>query len=268
MSQYTVQDLLTLMDRLRDPETGCPWDLKQDFASLVEHTLEEAYEVADTIERKDWQHLEDELGDLLFQVVFYSRLGSEEGSFDFPSVVDRLVKKLIRRHPHVFPEGGLSSRVGQSINSEEVSERWEEIKQQERRGRALERVLDEVPKSLPSLSRASKLQKRAATVGFDWPYALQVLDKISEEIEELREAIENKDQAAMQDELGDMLFAQVNLARHLKINPETALRGTNQKFERRFAYIEDQVKASGYQWESFTLEELDHFWSEAKRHGL
>lgn len=276
MARYSLEDLLYLMTRLRDPETGCPWDLKQDFASIVPHTLEEAYEVADTIEREDWQHLKSELGDLLFQVVFYAQLGKEQQRFEFDAIIDTLVEKLIRRHPHVFPDGTLQSqRVGDVPDEDSIKATWETIKQQERSatgesGNALpeSRVLDDIPAALPALNRADKLQKRAAQVGFDWGDPLPVLDKIEEEIAELREAIASGDKLEMEHELGDLLFAQVNLARHLQINPETALRYTNQKFSNRFGYIEDQVRASDKNWQEYSLDELDYWWDEAKKKGL
>ena len=272
MPKYSIDDLLYLMSRLRDPQSGCPWDLKQDFASIVPHTLEEAYEVADTIEREDWGHLNDELGDLLFQVIFYTQLGKEAASFDFDSVVTNLVSKLIRRHPHVFPEGTLrSQRDGKSIDDEAIKRNWEMIKQQEREEKekaGSSRILDDIPTALPALNRAVKLQKRASQVGFDWNEAETVLDKIEEEIAEVRQAIRSGDQAAVADEMGDVLFAQVNLARHLQVNPESALRGTNDKFTRRFSYVEDQVIKSGREWDSFSLAQLDAFWDEAKALGL
>ncbi|MFC6671693.1 nucleoside triphosphate pyrophosphohydrolase [Marinobacterium aestuariivivens] len=269
MTQYSIDDLITLMARLRDPRDGCPWDLKQSFASIVPHTLEEAYEVADAIEREDWSHLKDELGDLLFQVIFYARLGEETRHFDFAAIVDNLVEKLLRRHPHVFPAGTLDSRAGDQVRSEaQIREAWEAIKQQERDDKARGGVLDDVPVSLPALSRAAKLQKRASRVGFDWNDPLLVLDKIEEEIAELREAIGRGAEAEIVDELGDLIFAQVNLARHLGADPEVALRGTNAKFVRRFAHIEQAVVASDRDWDDFTLAELDALWNEAKAKGL
>ncbi|WP_415905280.1 nucleoside triphosphate pyrophosphohydrolase [Neptuniibacter sp. QD48_55] len=272
MAQYTIDDLIYLMSRLRDPETGCPWDLKQTYATIVPHTLEEAYEVADAIEREDWEHLNDELGDLLFQVIFYTQLGSEDQRFDFSTVVNNLIKKLVRRHPHVFPDGTLHSNCADNpISEEEIKRNWEAIKQQERdakEAKGISRVLDDVPRALPALSRAAKLQKRAAQVGFDWNETEAVLDKMEEELAELREAIKSGDKAAVADEMGDMLFAQVNLARHLGVNPEHAVRGTNQKFERRFSFVEDQVLASDRDWDGFSLDELDAFWDQAKAKGL
>jgi ATP diphosphatase len=269
MAEYGIDDLLTLMARLRDPADGCPWDLKQSFASIVRHTLEEAYEVADTIEREDWPHLRDELGDLLFQVIFYARLGEESGRFDFAAIVDNLVRKLLRRHPHVFPAGTLASRAGDMQRTEQqVSETWELIKQQEREGKARSGVLDDIPAALPGLSRALKLQRRASAVGFDWHDPLLVLDKIEEEISELREAIARGAEDEISDEMGDLLFAQVNLARHLGVDPETAVRSTNAKFVRRFGHIERAVEASGRDWEHFSLDELDAYWDDAKKRGL
>lgn len=269
--QYTLDDLLYLMSRLRDPDTGCPWDIKQTFASIVPHTLEEAYEVADTIERQDWPHLQGELGDLLFQVIFYAQIAREEQRFHFNDIIHTLVAKLIRRHPHVFPEGTLESRRSEGEPDEaQVNGTWEAIKAEERQGKpvAKVRVLDDIPSALPALNRAVKLQKRAARVGFDWGDPLPVLDKIEEEIAELREAIASGDQIEIEHELGDLLFAQVNLARHLKVNPETALRHTNQKFTRRFNHIEDRVEESGNDWRDFSLDELDAWWDEAKEKGL
>lgn len=273
MAEYNINDLLYLMSRLRDPETGCPWDIKQSFATIVPHTLEEAYEVADTIEREDWSHLNDELGDLLFQVIFYAQLGKESQRFDFSSIVTNLVTKLIRRHPHVFPDGTLTSCRGDlEISEEQIKQTWETIKKQERdlkgESNKKSRVLEDVPRALPALSRAAKLQKRAAQVGFDWDRAEDVLDQIEEELQEVREAIKSGNKEAILDEMGDLIFAQVNLARHLGVNPEDAVRSTNQKFERRFNYIEDVVNSENKNWQEYSLEELDTFWDQAKKEGL
>ncbi|WP_028694692.1 nucleoside triphosphate pyrophosphohydrolase [Pseudomonas cremoricolorata] len=267
---HTLDDLLHLMARLRDPQHGCPWDLKQDYASIVPHTLEEAYEVADTIERGDFQHLQGELGDLLFQVVYYSQLAREDGRFDFAGVVDAITRKLIRRHPHVFPTGDLRAPLDTPrLSEEQVKQRWEAIKAEERAEQASSpqqlSLLDDVPASLPALSRAAKLQKRAATVGFDWPEALPVLDKVREELDEVLQAMAAGDADAVRDELGDLLFATVNLARHLKHDPEHALRRANAKFERRFRFIEQALREQGLPIEDRTLDELDALWGEAKR---
>lgn len=267
---YSLEDLLHLMSRLRDPQFGCPWDIKQTYASIVPYTLEEAYEVADAIERGDFDHLQGELGDLLFQVVFYSQFAREEGRFEFAGVVDSITRKLIRRHPHVFPTGDLYAPLDVSpLSEEQVKLRWEEIKAQERaqKSDAPEQLslLDDVPTALPALSRAAKLQHRAAQVGFDWPQALQVVDKVREELDEVLEAMADNDPAAIVDEVGDLLFAVVNLARHLKVDPETALRGGNGKFERRFRFIEQALRQTHRPMEDCTLEELDALWGEAKR---
>lgn len=266
---YTLDDLLHLMARLRDPQYGCPWDLKQNYASIVPHTLEEAYEVADTIERGDFEHLQGELGDLLFQVVYYSQLAREEGRFEFDGVVDSITRKLIRRHPHVFPTGELYAPVDTpSLSEAQVKSRWEEIKAEERAEKSQPEqlsLLDDVPATLPALSRAAKLQKRAATVGFDWPAALPVLDKVREELDEVLQAMADGDADALEDEVGDLLFAAVNLARHLKQDPEHALRRANRKFERRFRFIEQALRDSGRPSEDCDLDELDALWGEAKR---
>lgn len=266
---YKLDDLLQLMARLRHPEHGCPWDLKQSYASIVPYTLEEAYEVADAIERGDFDHLPGELGDLLFQVVYYSQLAREEGRFEFDGVVDSITRKLIRRHPHVFPTGELYAPVDTpSLDEAQVKSRWEEIKAEERAEKSQPEqlsLLDDVPAALPALSRAAKLQKRAATVGFDWPAALPVLDKVREELDEVLQAMADGDADALEDEIGDLLFAAVNLARHLKHDPEHALRRANRKFERRFRFIEQALRDSGRPIEDCNLDELDALWGEAKR---
>lgn len=266
---YTLDDLLHLMARLRDPQYGCPWDLKQNYASIVPHTLEEAYEVADAIERGDFEHLQGELGDLLFQVVYYSQLAREEGRFEFDGVVDSITRKLIRRHPHVFPTGELYAPVDTpALSDAQVKSRWEEIKAEERAEKSQPEqlsLLDDVPAALPALSRAAKLQKRAATVGFDWPAALPVLDKVREELDEVLQAMADGDVDALEDEVGDLLFTAVNLARHLQQDPEHALRRANRKFERRFRFIEQALRDSGRPIEDCDLDELDALWGEAKR---
>lgn len=270
---YQLDDLLYLMQRLRDPEHGCPWDLRQDFASIAPHTLEEAYEVADAIAEGDFGQLAGEVGDLLFQVVYYAQLGREAGHFGWPEVVDGITRKLVRRHPHVFPDGQLHTPPGtRRLDEQQIRQRWEEIKAEERAERAEQprqlSLLDDVPRALPALSRAQKLQKRAAANGFDWDDITPVIDKIAEELEEVREAIGSREQQAIDEEIGDLLFATVNLARHLKVDAETALRGGNEKFERRLRYIERQLKAAGKAFAEVELSELDHLWDEAKRAGL
>lgn len=267
---YKLDDLLHLMARLRDPQNGCPWDLKQSYATIVPYTLEEAYEVADAIERGDFDHLREELGDLLFQVVYYAQLAREEGRFEFDAVVDGITRKLVRRHPHVFPDGDLYGKPDAAKLAEAaVKQRWEELKAEERAAKAAEPVqlslLDDVPNALPALSRAAKLQKRASQVGFDWADALPVVDKVREELDEVLEAMAGGDAQAQAEEVGDLLFVVVNLARKLKIDPETALRAANGKFERRFRYIETALRDQGRSLEDSSLEEMDELWGAAKQ---
>ena len=269
-NRYQLSDLLYLMARLRDPEGGCPWDLQQDFASIVPHTLEEAYEVADAIEREDFAHLPSELGDLLFQVVYYSQLGQELQMFDFSTVVHSITEKLVRRHPHVFADGQLYAATQTSaVNSEQVKQRWEEIKQQERAEQAESEqavsVLADIPLNMPALSRALKIQKRASSVGFDWSSLPPVLAKVDEELQEVREALASGDQAAISEELGDLLFATVNVARHLKVNPETALRAANIKFSERLQAVEQQARQQGVALSDCTEAQLDAMWNLAKQ---
>ena len=274
---YTIEDLKTLMARLRDPETGCPWDTRQSYRTIVPHTLEEAYEVADAIEREDYPHLKDELGDLLFQVIFYTQLGREDGHFDFDGVVDHLVRKLVRRHPHVFPEGTLESSIDPDNRPDEawIKESWERIKAEERSMKPAPEAsapvsrLDGIARTLPAMARAEKLQKRAARHGFDWPNVGPVFDKLHEEIDELKEAWEAAqtgagDPDAVEDELGDLLFVCVNLARFMKVNPEQALNRTNHKFDARFRAIERVLEREGRDMDEESLEALDAVWQAVK----
>lgn len=272
---YTLDDLLYLMARLRDPDTGCPWDLAQDFRSIVPHTLEEAYEVADAIERQDFAHLPSELGDLLFQVVYYAQMGREQNRFDFATVVDSVVTKLVRRHPHVFPDGCLRATAdparGQvSVQADDVADQWQAIKAQERAEQAAGvqsvSILDDVPLNMPALSRAVKLQKRVAKVGFDWTDTAQIIAKINEEVAEVQHALNTEDQQAVEHEIGDLLFAVSNLARFLDIDPEQSVRQMNARFSQRFTYIEQQVAAQGLQLTDCDLATLDALWDEAKLH--
>lgn len=270
---YQIDDLLYLMQRLRHPAHGCPWDLEQNFESIVAHTLEEAYEVADAIAEGDYPQLADELGDLLFQVVYYAQLGREEGHFDWDRVVDGITRKLVRRHPHVFPDGCLHTPPGTlTLEPDQVKQRWEEIKAQERAekttGPEQLSLLDDVPRALPALSRAQKLQKRASRAGFDWDQSAPVLEKIAEELDEVREALASGEHEAVAGEIGDLLFAMVNLARHLNVDAETALRQGNKKFERRFRFIEHQLASQGGDVAGTELARLDQLWNEAKKHGL
>jgi ATP diphosphatase len=259
---YTLNDLLYLMARLRDPQTGCPWDIKQDYASIAPSTIEEAYEVVDAIEKQDFGHLNEELGDLLFQVIFYAQIGKEEQRFDFSSIVSSLVEKLVRRHPHVFPEGTLQSQVTDRHNlPEDIKQRWEMIKQQERAAKGAHGVLDDVPVALPALSRAAKLQKRAANVGFDWENIHGPIAKVREELIEVEDALQQNDSEHLSEELGDLLFAVVNVVRYLKEDPEAVLRSANRKFEKRFQYIEQQL---GDQLKAADIDTMNRLWDEAK----
>lgn len=264
--RYALADLLELMARLRDPEHGCPWDLQQSFASIAPHTLEECYELVDALERGDLPQVREELGDVLFQVIFYAQLGREQALFSFDELVHNLVVKLLRRHPHVFPSGDLYARTATNdVAVEHVNQSWEHIKQQERSEKSQHSVLDDVPLALPALTRAAKLQKRAARVGFDWPDWRDVVHKIDEEKAELLEAIASGDRARIEDEFGDLLFSCVNLARFLDIDPELALRAGNRKFERRFTYIEQALAAAGKQPQQVALAEMEALWVEAKQ---
>lgn len=274
--RHGINDLLTLMQVLRDPEQGCPWDLQQDWDSIVPHTLEEAYEVADAIERRAFDELPGELGDLLFQVVYYAQFGAEQQRFDFADIVDTLTAKMLRRHPHVFPDGTLASRrppgvSADKVQTQQVNSRWESLKALEREDRAREdraaeppSVLDDIPRTLPALSRATKLSKRAARVGFDWPDTQGVIAKIREELAEVEEALAAGDHQHAQEEVGDLLFAVTNLARSLKADPEQCLRATNAKFERRFRYVEQALNTAQRPLADASLDEMEAHWQSAK----
>jgi tetrapyrrole methylase family protein/MazG family protein/ATP diphosphatase len=254
----SITRLLDIMARLRDPQRGCPWDLEQTFRTIAPYTIEEAYEVADAIERDDLGSLRGELGDLLFQVVFHAQMASERGAFAFDDVAAAICDKLERRHPHVFGDARIESAAAQTVA-------WEEQKRLERE-RAGASVLDDVPLALPALTRANKLGKRAALVGFEWPDVAGALDKLDEELGELRkEVAEQAGEAAIANELGDVLFCVVNVCRYLKVDPETALRGANAKFERRFGYVERRLREQGRSSREATLEEMDRLWDEGKR---
>lgn len=256
-----IDALLAIMARLRDPQDGCPWDLEQSYATIAPYTIEEAYEVAEAIERGDREELKDELGDLLFQVVFHAQMAKEEGAFDFADVVRAVCEKMIRRHPHVF--GDETQREAGAVKG-----RWEEIKAAEKAAKAPAgaSLLDDVPFALPALSRAVKLQNRAARAGFDWPEISQVIDKLNEEMLELSAEVAKGGEAdRLEDEMGDLLFVYANLARHLKVDPEAALRRANAKFRRRFGRIEEKLAADGRTPAQSNLEEMDALWNEAKR---
>ncbi|HAD10442.1 MAG TPA: nucleoside triphosphate pyrophosphohydrolase [Porticoccaceae bacterium] len=265
---YQISDLIYLMARLRDPDTGCPWDIKQSYSGIVPHTLEEAYEVAAAIEQGDFDNLREELGDLLFQVIFYTQMASEEGRFDFNDVLVALINKLVTRHPHVFPEGRLhgKQRSPADLPSEQmIKDNWESRKERDRRAKGHKKRLSNIPLALPALSRAQKLQRRAANHGFDWENISQVVDKIDEEAEELKAAILAGENNAIEDELGDLIFVCVNLARHAGLDAEAALRRANGKFESRFETMEALCEARGQLFDSLGMDEKNALWDEAKR---
>ncbi|MBR2692553.1 MAG: nucleoside triphosphate pyrophosphohydrolase [Aquamicrobium sp.] len=268
-----ISRLIEIMAALRAPVTGCPWDIEQDFSTIAPYTIEEAYEVADAIARNDIDNLREELGDLLLQVVYHAQMADEQGEFAFGDVVEGITRKMIRRHPHVFgSEDARSAGMAKGM--------WEKIKAEEKAERRAERLargldpedhgkgfLDSVPVALPALTRALKLQEKAARVGFDWSEAEPILDKIEEEIAELREALAKRDAASIRDEFGDMLFAVVNLGRHLKVDSEAALSGTNDKFRKRFHYVEQALDTSGSSLEKASLDEMEALWQQAKGAG-
>ena len=250
--------LIDIMRALRDPTTGCPWDIEQDFASIAPYTIEEAYEVADAIEREEWGELRGELGDLLLQVIFHAQIAEDRGLFDVHDVANAISDKMVARHPHVF---GSDSR---DKTAEQQTRDWEAIKAVERAAQSQTGTLDGVAQGLPALLRAVKLQKRAARVGFDWPDVGQVLDKIAEEVGELQEAAADLPQDKIEEEFGDLLFVMANLARHMNLCPEAALRGANAKFTRRFSRIEALLAEQGKTPEQSDLAEMDTLWDRAK----
>ncbi|CAA0100280.1 Nucleoside triphosphate pyrophosphohydrolase [BD1-7 clade bacterium] len=265
--QYSLEDLLYLMSRLRDPDGGCPWDLKQDFLSITGSTVEEAYELVDAIRHNDRDHIEEELGDVLFQTIFYSQLARENDWFDFHQVVDGLTRKLIRRHPHVFPDGDLQARFDGDIDVEQVRRQWDDIKLAERAEKSQHGLLDDIPDALPALIRAQKMQKRLSSVGFDWDSPLAAISKLKEELAELEEAITNQDAANIEEEMGDLLFCCVNISRHLKVDAEKALGMTNHKCEQRFQFVENNLQSQGKTPEDATLMEMDDLWEQSKLQG-
>lgn len=261
---YHIADLQRLMERLRDPDTGCPWDLKQTYQSIAPYTLEECLELIDALEQGDLAHVEEELGDLLFQVIFYSQLGKEDGLFDFESVVSGITAKLLRRHPHVFKDGELEGVIADRTSIAAIKENWEAEKAAERAARAQESAMDDVPKTLSALARAQKLQKRASSVGYDFSSANKVLERLESELDELAEAREIRGQEEIENELGDVLFTVVNLARHLKVDAEAALRKSNRRFEYRVRRAEDAALAQGSRLQDESVEQLETRWSAAK----
>lgn len=259
--------LLDIMAALRDPHSGCPWDLQQDFSSIAPHTLEEVYEVVDAIEQGSVGQLEAELGDLLFQIVFYARLGQEQGDFNFASVAQGISRKLLQRHPHVFPDGSLASAGRKpDLDAAAVSVSWEQIKQVEREQKLAgsASMLDDVPLALPALMRAAKLQKRAAAAGFDWKQRAGVIAKLREELDELEQALAAGEQRQIVEEFGDVLFSMVNLSRHLHVNAETALRAANHKFESRFRAVELLAAQEQVALQDLDEAALDAYWRRVK----
>ncbi|HBR3425284.1 TPA: nucleoside triphosphate pyrophosphohydrolase [Klebsiella pneumoniae] len=255
-----IDRLLGIMRRLRDPENGCPWDKEQTFATIAPYTLEETYEVLDAIQREDFDDLRGELGDLLFQVVFYAQMAQEEGRFNFDDICAAISDKLERRHPHIFGEASAG-------NSTEVLARWEQIKSAERAEKAQHSALDDIPHSLPALMRAHKIQRRCSAVGFDWTSLGPVLDKVHEEIDEVMHEAQQAvvDEAKLEEEVGDLLFATVNLSRHLGVKAEVALQKANLKFERRFREVERIVAARGLEMTGVDLDTMEEVWQEVKR---
>jgi ATP diphosphatase len=261
---YSVADLLRVMQRLRDPDSGCPWDICQNFHSIVPSTLEECYELAQAIDSEDYEHVAEELGDVLFQVIFYAQLGKEQDLFSFESIVNTLVKKLLRRHPHVFARGEIEGVISERSSVEEVKSTWEAIKQSERNNKSQTGVLADVPLALPALPRAQKVQKRAAQVNFDWAGTSEVLNKLEEELGELRDAMASQKPDEIHEEMGDVLFTCVNLARHLELDAEASLRHATSKFERRFRVMEAAVEEDGGNLPALSEEQFDRLWRKAK----
>lgn len=271
----SISQLIGIMNQLRDPINGCPWDIRQNFTSILPYTLEEAYEVADAIERNDMTDLCDELGDLLLQVVFHAQMAKEEGYFEFENVVEAINSKMIRRHPHVFERCGENNE----LSPKDVKNQWDDIKKQEKIDRDIKRkklglpdeptsILSSVSRSQPALEEALELQKKAATVGFDWSEAEPILDKVEEEISELRIALKSGNEKHVADELGDVIFSIANLGRHVNIQPEIALRGTNTKFRNRFSYIEVELAANNKDLVETSLAELETLWNQAKANHI
>ena len=261
-SEASIEKLRWIMSQLRDPDTGCPWDIKQSFSSITAHTIEEAYEVVDAIEQNDFTELNKELGDLLFQVIFYSQLGQEQQLFDFDSVVESICEKLIRRHPHVFGDTALTTDA-------QIKANWENEKAKERQDKNQKEdlsILADIPKNLPALSQAAKIQKRCSHVGFDWHDINDVFAKIEEEVLEVKEELSAQpiNPEALGEELGDLMFAVVNLCRHAKQDPETLLRKANQKFTTRFHGVEEQVEQSARNFSQHSLEQLEQYWQQVK----
>jgi ATP diphosphatase len=263
-----IKQLLKIMSMLRDPQNGCPWDRKQSFQTIAPHTLEEVYEVVDTIERKDYAQLPNELGDMLFQIVFYAQLGKEQDLFDFDEVVSEIGNKLLQRHPHVFPAATIESFGDKkNITPDQVETNWEKIKQSERKQKGGQdtSILADIPAGFPALTRAAKIQKRASQVGFDWPDHEGAIEKIREETLELEQALAKQSPGIIEEELGDLFFSLVNLSRHLKIDAESCLRKATNKFEDRFRALESQVADDGVELQSLSIEAMEEYWQKVKK---
>ena len=261
---YGITELQRLMERLRDPDTGCPWDLKQTYQSIAPFTLEECLELIDALEQNDFDHVEDELGDLLFQVIFYAQLGKEEGRFDFDTVVSRITTKLLRRHPHVFKDGDLEGVITDRASITSIKTNWEAEKAAERAARSQQSAMDDIPMTLSALARAQKLQKRGASLGYDFSSSDGVLSRLDDELNELSRACENHDPEEIENELGDVLFTVVNLARHLKVDAEASLRKANRRFEQRVRRAESAAIDTGSRLQDESVERLEERWSAAK----
>ena len=261
---YGIRELQRLMARLRDPDTGCPWDLKQTYQSIAPFTLEECLELIDALEQNDFDHVEEELGDLLFQVIFYAQLGKEEGRFDFDTVVSRITTKLLRRHPHVFKDGDLEGVITDRASIDSIKNNWEAEKAAERAARAQQSAMDDIPMTLSALARAQKLQKRGASLGYDFLSSDEVLSRLDDELDELSGACQNHDPEEIENELGDVLFTVVNLARHLKVDAEASLRKANRRFEQRVRRAESAAIDAGSRLQDESVERLEERWSAAK----
>lgn len=261
---YSITELQRLMERLRDPDTGCPWDLQQTYQSIAPFTLEECLELIDALEQNDFDHVEEELGDLLFQVIFYAQLGKEEGRFDFDTVVSRITTKLLRRHPHVFKDGDLEGVITDRASITSIKTNWEAEKAAERAARSQQSAMDDIPMTLSALARAQKLQKRGASLGYDFSSSDGVLSRLDDELNELSRACENHDPEEIENELGDVLFTVVNLARHLKVDAEASLRKANRRFEQRVRRAESAAIDEGSRLQDESVERLEERWSAAK----
>lgn len=261
---YSITELQRLMERLRDPDTGCPWDLQQTYQSIAPFTLEECLELIDALEQNDFDHVEEELGDLLFQVIFYAQLGKEEGRFDFDTVVSRITTKLLRRHPHVFKDGDLEGVITDRASITSIKTNWEAEKAAERAARSQQSAMDDIPMTLSALARAQKLQKRGASLGYDFSSSDGVLSRLDDELNELSRACENHDPEEIENELGDVLFTVVNLARHLKVDAEASLRKANRRFEQRVRRAESAAIDAGSRLQDESVERLEERWSAAK----